>query len=63
VVTRIAAAEESGRQRLFDAGFKAANGMIIATIDADLRTIPEEIPRLLPILDSRMIQRLAARSA
>jgi dolichol-phosphate mannosyltransferase len=40
-----------GQSAAFDAGFKAARGKIIATIDADLQNDPEEIPRLLPMLD------------
>ncbi|MGD0542663.1 MAG: glycosyltransferase family 2 protein [Tepidisphaeraceae bacterium] len=40
-----------GQSAAFDAGFKAALGDIIATIDADLQNDPEEIPRLLPMLD------------
>ncbi len=40
-----------GQSAAFDAGFKAARGNIIATIDADLQNDPEEIPRLLPMLD------------
>jgi glycosyltransferase involved in cell wall biosynthesis len=41
----------SGQSTAFDAGFKAARGQVIATIDADLQNDPEEIPRLLPLLD------------
>jgi dolichol-phosphate mannosyltransferase len=40
-----------GQSAAFDAGFKAARGQIIATIDADLQNDPEEIPRLVPMLD------------
>jgi len=40
-----------GQSAAFDAGFKAARGEVIATIDADLQNDPEEIPRLLPLLD------------
>jgi glycosyltransferase involved in cell wall biosynthesis len=40
-----------GQSAAFDAGFKAARGQIIATIDADLQNDPEEIARLLPMLD------------
>jgi dolichol-phosphate mannosyltransferase len=40
-----------GQSAAFDAGFKAAKGQIIATIDADLQNDPEEISRLLPMLD------------
>ena len=44
--------KNSGQSAAFDAGFKAARGDVIATIDADLQNDPEEIPRLLPMLDS-----------
>lgn len=44
-------ARNSGQSAAFDAGFKAARGEIIATIDADLQNDPEEIPRLLPMLE------------
>jgi glycosyltransferase involved in cell wall biosynthesis len=40
-----------GQSAAFDAGFRAARGEIIATIDADLQNDPEEIPRLLPMLN------------
>jgi glycosyltransferase involved in cell wall biosynthesis len=43
--------KNSGQSAAFDAGFKAAGGDVIATIDADLQNDPEEIPRLLPMLD------------
>src|SRR5580658_8338451 len=44
-------ARNCGQSSAFDAGFKAARGQIIATIDADLQNDPAEIPRLLPMLD------------
>lgn len=44
-------ARNSGQSAAFDAGFNAARGEVIATIDADLQNDPEEIPRLLPMLD------------
>jgi dolichol-phosphate mannosyltransferase len=40
-----------GQSAAFEAGFDAARGEVIATIDADLQNDPEEIPRLLPILE------------
>ena len=40
-----------GKTGAFDAGFRAARGEVIATIDADLQNDPEEIPRLLPMLN------------
>jgi glycosyltransferase involved in cell wall biosynthesis len=44
-------ARNHGQSAAFDAGFKAAKGQVIATIDADLQNDPEEIPRLLPLLE------------
>jgi glycosyltransferase involved in cell wall biosynthesis len=44
-------ARNKGQSAAFDAGFKAARGEVIATIDADLQNDPEEIPRLVPLLD------------
>ena len=44
-------ATNGGQSAAFEAGFSAARGEIIATIDADLQNDPEEIPRLLPLLD------------
>jgi glycosyltransferase involved in cell wall biosynthesis len=48
-VLRMAA--NKGQSAAFDAGFKAARGEVVATIDADLQNDPEEIPRLLPLLN------------
>jgi dolichol-phosphate mannosyltransferase len=44
-------ARNGGQSAAFDAGFKAARGQVVATIDGDLQNDPEEIPRLLPMLD------------
>jgi glycosyltransferase involved in cell wall biosynthesis len=44
-------ARNQGQSAAFDAGFKAARGEIIATIDADLQNDPQEIPRLLKMMD------------
>jgi glycosyltransferase involved in cell wall biosynthesis len=44
-------ARNGGQSAAFEAGFQAARGEVIATIDADLQNDPEEIPRLLPLLD------------
>jgi len=44
--------KNSGQSAEFEAGFAAARGEVIATIDADLQNDPEEIPRLLPMLKS-----------
>jgi glycosyltransferase involved in cell wall biosynthesis len=42
--------QNRGQSAAFEAGFAAARGELIATIDADLQNDPEEIPRLLPML-------------
>jgi dolichol-phosphate mannosyltransferase len=44
-------ARNGGQSAAFEAGFAAARGQVIGTIDADLQNDPEEIPRLLPMLD------------
>lgn len=46
-------AKNAGQSAAFDAGFKHARGQVIATIDADLQNDPEELPRLLPILETQ----------
>ena len=48
-------AKNGGQSAAFEAGFEAARGQIIATIDADLQNDPEEIPRLLPMLDEHKV--------
>lgn len=40
----------SGQSAAFEAGFAAAKGEVVATIDADLQNDPAEIPRLIPHL-------------
>ena len=45
----------AGQSAAFEAGFEAARGEVIATIDADLQNDPEEIPRLLPMLDEQKV--------
>src|SRR6266550_5336036 len=47
--------KNGGQSAAFEAGFEAARGQIIATIDADLQNDPEEIPRLLPLLDQQNV--------
>jgi glycosyltransferase involved in cell wall biosynthesis len=42
--------QNRGQSAAFEAGFAAARGELIATIDADLQNDPEEIPRLLPMM-------------
>ena len=39
--------KNAGQTAAFDAGFKAAQGTIIVTMDADLQNDPHDIPRLL----------------
>ena len=41
-----------GQSAAFDAGFKAARGKAIVTMDADLQNDPADIPRLLGMLDT-----------
>jgi len=48
-------ARNGGQSAAFEAGFDAARGEIIATIDADLQNDPEEIPRLLPLLEEKSV--------
>jgi dolichol-phosphate mannosyltransferase len=48
-------AKNGGQSAAFEAGFAAARGGIIATIDADLQNDPEEIPRLVPLLDEHHV--------
>ena len=38
--------KNAGQTAAFDAGFKAANGDIVVTMDADLQNDPHDIPRL-----------------
>ncbi|MBV8779821.1 MAG: glycosyltransferase family 2 protein, partial [Phycisphaerae bacterium] len=45
--------KNGGQSAAFEAGFEAARGEVIATIDADLQNDPEEIPRLVPLLDEK----------
>ena len=47
--------KNSGQSAAFEVGFEAARGQIIATIDADLQNDPEEIPRLIPMLDEKQV--------
>jgi glycosyltransferase involved in cell wall biosynthesis len=48
-------ARNGGQSAAFEAGFDAARGEVIATIDADLQNDPEEITRLLPLLDEQKV--------
>ncbi len=47
----LAFARNAGQSAAFAAGFRAARGRIIATLDADLQNDPDDIPRLLASLD------------
>ncbi len=45
-------AKNTGQSAAFEAGFRAARGHVIVTIDADLQNDPEEIPRLVGLLET-----------
>jgi dolichol-phosphate mannosyltransferase len=45
-------AKNAGQSAAFQAGFAAARGQVIVTIDADLQNDPEEIPRLVKLLET-----------
>ena len=45
----------SGQSAAFAAGFAAARGQLIATIDADLQNDPVEIPRLAAMLEEKQV--------
>jgi len=47
--------KNGGQSAAFEAGFEAALGQIIATIDADLQNDPEEIPRLVQMLEAQNV--------
>jgi glycosyltransferase involved in cell wall biosynthesis len=47
--------KNSGQSAAFEAGFAAARGQLLATIDADLQNDPEEIPRLVKILHEQNV--------
>lgn len=50
---RVIRLEKNGGQSAgFHAGFKAARGALIATIDADLQNDPEEVPRLVKMIET-----------
>jgi glycosyltransferase involved in cell wall biosynthesis len=44
-------AENSGQSAAFAAGFEAARGEVVATLDADLQNDPADLPRLIAALD------------
>ena len=48
-------AKNGGQSAAFEAGFAAARGEFLATIDADLQNDPEEIPRLLGLLEAEKV--------
>jgi glycosyltransferase involved in cell wall biosynthesis len=51
--------KNAGQSAAFEAGFEAAQGELIATIDADLQNDPEEIPRLVPMLDEQQVDMIS----
>ena len=48
-------AKNGGQSSAFAAGFEAAHGQIIATIDADLQNDPEELPRLVEMMEQKNV--------
>ena len=44
-------ARNCGQTAAFDAGFKAAAGKVVATMDADLQNDPADIPKMLALMD------------
>jgi glycosyltransferase involved in cell wall biosynthesis len=42
----------AGQSAAFDCGFRNARGQLIATIDADLQNDPEELPRLVKLIET-----------
>lgn len=48
-------AKNGGQSAAFEAGFEAARAEVIASIDADLQNDPEEIPRLVAMLDEQQV--------
>lgn len=49
-VRQVALTRHSGQTAAFDAGFKAARGTIVVTMDGDLQNDPRDIPRLIDAL-------------
>ena len=47
----VALGRNRGQSAALEAGFRAARGGVIATLDADLQNDPRDIPRLLALLD------------
>lgn len=50
-VRPVALDRNHGQSAAFEAGFRAARGEVIATLDADLQNDPRDVPRLLACLD------------
>jgi glycosyltransferase involved in cell wall biosynthesis len=51
--------KNAGQSAAFEAGFEAARGKFIATIDADLQNDPEEIPRLLDMIERESVDMIS----
>lgn len=51
-MTRTPAGRGAGQSAAFFAGFRAARGEVVATLDADLQNDPAEIPRLAALLEA-----------
>ena len=50
-IRRLALAGNRGQSAALDAGFRAARGEVLGTVDADLQNDPADLPRLLAALD------------
>ena len=50
-VRLLALSPHAGQSAALEAGFRVANGEIIATLDADLQNAPADLPRLIEALD------------
>jgi len=48
-------AKNGGQSAGFEAGFDAARGELLATIDADLQNDPEELPRIIKLLEDQNV--------
>jgi glycosyltransferase involved in cell wall biosynthesis len=47
--------ENCGQSAGLDAGFKNARGRLVALLDADLQTYPEDLPKLIEMLESEKL--------
>jgi glycosyltransferase involved in cell wall biosynthesis len=47
--------ENCGQSAGLDAGFKNAHGRLVALLDADLQTYPEDLPKLIEVLETEQV--------